>query len=135
MSPVTAAKRWTCDRCGMAVGQIDGTPVPLPESWESGAEGEFCLACRRARAAEEALAATPDECSTDVRAKARRAGLIEFEVRRTPTLTDNTIARACRTSASAVAAARKRLDMGESPPPGADRDRATAHRATTASRG
>ena len=101
----------------MAVGQIDGTPVPLPESWERGAEGEFCLACRRARAAEEALAATPDECSTDVRAKARRAGLIEFEVRRTPTLTDNTIARACRTSASAVAAARKRLDMGESPPP------------------
>ena len=59
VSPATAAKRWTCDRCGMAVGQIDGTPVPLPESWESGAEGEFCLACRRARAAEEALAATP----------------------------------------------------------------------------
>ena len=83
----------------------------------AGAEGEFCLACRRARAAEEALAATPDECSTEVRAKARRAGLIEFEVRRTPTLTDNTIARACRTSASAVAAARKRLNMGESPPP------------------
>jgi hypothetical protein len=134
MSPATAAKRWTCDRCGMAVGQIDGTPVPLPESWERGSDGEFCLACRRARAAEEALAATPDECSTDVRAKARRAGLIEFEVRRTPTLTDNTIARACRTSASAVAAARKRLDMGESPPPSADRDRATARRAT-ASRG
>lgn len=129
MTTRSAARRWTCDRCRMAVGRIDGDPVPLPDTWETCAEGEFCLACRRARAADEALSATPTDCSTDVRAKARRAGLIEFEVRRTPTLTDNTIARACRTSASAVAAARKRLDMGESPPPGTDRDRA-ARRAT-----
>jgi hypothetical protein len=114
----------------MALGRIDGKPVPMPETWESGAEGDFCLACRRQRAADDALAATSAECSTDVRAKARRAGLIEFEVRRTPTLTDNTIARACRTSASAVAAARKRLNMEKSPPPSADRGRADAHRAT-----
>ncbi len=129
MTSRSAARRWTCDRCQMAVGRIDSKPVPLPDSWESGAEGDFCLACRRARAADEALAATPTDCGTDVRAKARRAGLIEFEVRRTPTLTDNTIARACRTSASAVAAARKRLNMDESPPPGTDRDRADARRA------
>ena len=131
VSPATAAKRWTCDRCGVAVGQHRrhagaaarelGAGAPRASSaWPAGVQ----------RAAEEALDAAPDECSTDARAKARRAGLIEFEVRRTPDLADNTIARACRTSASAVAAARKRLDMGESPPPGADRDRATARRAT-----
>jgi hypothetical protein len=130
MSAATASRRWTCSRCGMAVGRIDDQPVPRPESWESGAEGDYCLACRRQRAADAALAETPTESSADARAKARRAGLIEFEVRRTPTLTDNTIARACRTSASAVAAARKRLNMGESPPPGTDRDRAAARRAT-----
>ena len=108
-SPMTAAavsRRWTCSRCAMAVGRIDGEPVPLPESWELGAEGSFCLTCRRQRAAEAAQDGAPTGCSPEARAKARRAGLIEFEVRRTPTLTDGTIARACRTSTSAVAAAR-----------------------------
>jgi hypothetical protein len=118
----------------MAVGRIDGRPVPLPEVWESGAEGHYCLTCRRQRAAEAAQDEAPTGCSTEARAKARRAGLIEFEVRRTPTLTDNTIARACRTSASAVAAARKRLRMDESPPPGSDRNR-TAARSAAAGRG
>jgi hypothetical protein len=111
----------------MAVGRIDGEPVPLPESWERGAEGSFCLTCRRQRAAETAQDEAPTGCSPEARAKARRAGLIEFEVRRTPTLTDGTIARACRTSTSAVAAARKRLGMDESPPSGSDRDRTAAH--------
>ncbi|HSK50707.1 MAG TPA: hypothetical protein VK889_09480, partial [Solirubrobacterales bacterium] len=81
-----AARRWTCSRCGVAVGRIDGTQVSLPESWEACAEGEFCLSCRRERAGEAAQAAAPDGCNSEVRAKARRAGLIEFEVRRTPDL-------------------------------------------------
>jgi hypothetical protein len=105
----------------MSVGRIDGRPVRLPESWERGVEGCFCLACRRQRAADEAQSQAPTGCSTEARAKARRAGLIEFEVRRTPTLTDGTIARACHTSAFAVAAARKRLGMDESPPAAAAR--------------
>jgi hypothetical protein len=96
----------------MAVGRIDGQPVALPESWERGAEGTFCLTCRRQRAADAAARnEAPTGCSAEARAKARRAGLIEFEVRRTPTLTDGTIARACHTSTFAVAAARKRLGM------------------------
>jgi hypothetical protein len=40
----------------------------------------------------------------------RRASLIEFEVRRTPELPDNTIARACHSTASAVKAARRRIN-------------------------
>src|SRR5262245_11600851 len=108
MTAVPESRRWTCSRCGMAVGRIDGRPVPLPESWETGADGQFCLTCRRQRAADAAQDEAPTGCSAEARAKARRAGLIEFEVRRTPALPDNTIARACRTSASAVAAARRR---------------------------
>jgi hypothetical protein len=93
----------------MAVGRIDDQRVPLPECWESSAAGDFCLACRRGRAADAAQEAAAGESSAATRADARRAGLIEFEIRRTPELTDSAIAKACRTSASAVAAVRKRV--------------------------
>jgi len=136
MAAPSLAHRWTCSRCGVAIGRIDDEKVPLPESWEHCAEGDFCLSCRRGRAADDAQAAASDDSSHAVRAKARREGLIEFEVRRTPELTDGTIAKACRTSASAVAAVRTRLRMGAGPPAGADhswtaaaRRRATGHRA------
>jgi hypothetical protein len=103
------AQKWTCDRCGVAVGQIDGAKVPMPESWATGSDGRFCLTCRRERAAEAALAAAPADCSNDARAKLRRAGLVEFEVRRAPDRADNAIAKACHTSASAVATARQAI--------------------------
>jgi hypothetical protein len=101
------ACKWTCDRCGVSVSQLDGGRVPFPESWTSGPEGSFCLTCRRERAAEAALDAAPTDCSNDARAKLRRAGLVEFEVRRAPDRADNAIAKACHTSASAVVAARQ----------------------------
>lgn len=101
------ARKWTCDRCGVSVSRMDGEPVPLPESWTTAADGHFCLTCRRERAAEAALDAAPDDCNSDARAKVRRAGLVEFEVRRAPDRADNAIAKACHTSASAVVAARQ----------------------------
>jgi hypothetical protein len=100
------ASRWTCDRCGVSVSQIDGGEVPMPDSWATSSDGRFCLTCRRERAAEAALDTAPDDCSNDARAKLRRSGLLEFEVRRAPDRTDNAIAKACHTSASAVARAR-----------------------------
>lgn len=106
---VDTARKWTCQGCGVSTSRIDGEPAPLPESWASSADGDFCLSCRRQRAAEAALAEAPSGCDRSTRAKLRRAGLIEFEVRRTPDLTDGTIAKACRTSAAAVAAARRRV--------------------------
>jgi hypothetical protein len=105
----TAVHKWTCDGCGVSVSRIDGGPAPLPDSWVRCTEGHFCLTCRRDRAAEAALAAAPGDTDRDARAKLRRTGLIEFEVRRTPDRTDGSIAKACRTSARAVAAARDRL--------------------------
>jgi len=101
------AGKWSCDRCGVSVSRLDGAQTPFPESWTKGAEGSFCLTCRRERAAEAALDAAPEGCSNDARAKLRRSGLVEFEVRRAPDRADNAIAKACHTSASAVVAARE----------------------------
>jgi hypothetical protein len=103
------ARKWTCDGCAVSASQIDGGSTPLPASWVSSTEGDFCLNCRRQRAAEAALDAAPSGSDRDARTKLRRAGLIEFEVQRAPDRTDGSIAKACRTSASTVAAARRRL--------------------------
>lgn len=100
------APRWTCGRCGVSASRIDGGHTPLPDSWVTSADGLFCLTCRRERAAEAAGEAAPVDCSNDARVKARRSGLLEFEVRRAPERADNAIAKACHTSASAVAKAR-----------------------------
>jgi len=108
-APATVARKWTCGRCGMSVGRLDGEPATLPDSWAVTGEGDFCLACRRERAAEAALDAAPDDSNRETRSKLRRAGLIEFEVQRMPDRPDNAIAKACHTSASAVVAARQRL--------------------------
>lgn len=108
MSAVTppTAPKWTCDRCGVSVSRLDGASVPLPETWVTAADGNFCLTCRRERAGEAALEAAPADSTNDTRMKVRRAGLLEFEVRRAPDRADNAIAKACHTSASAVARAR-----------------------------
>jgi hypothetical protein len=104
------ASRWTCDGCEVSVSWIGGRQAPLPESWTRSGEGQFCLKCRRERAADAAVDAAPETSTRDGRAKLRRASLIEFEVRRTPELPDNRIARACHASPIAVKAARQRLD-------------------------
>jgi hypothetical protein len=122
-----SAQKWTCGGCGVSTSRIDGEQAPLPDSWASSIEGDFCLSCRRQRAADAALEAAPGDSARDVRAKLRRAGLIEFEVQRTPERTDGSIAKACRSSAAAVAAARRRLEMDDGPPAGSDRDLAASH--------
>ncbi|HEX6689254.1 MAG TPA: hypothetical protein VF085_11425 [Solirubrobacterales bacterium] len=101
------ARKWTCGRCGVSVSRIDGSSVALPETWTTATDGNFCLTCRRERAGEAALDAAPAGCSNDIRAKVRRTGLLEFELRRTPDRADNAIAKACHTSVSAVATARR----------------------------
>lgn len=105
------AKRWTCGECGVSVGKMDGTRVPLPKSWSSSSEGTFCLLCRRERAARAALDTAPANSGIEERAKLRRAALIEFEVTRRPEEGDGMIAKACRSSVAAVAAARRRLNL------------------------
>ncbi|MDX6610123.1 MAG: hypothetical protein QOF85_2048 [Solirubrobacterales bacterium] len=111
------AEKWTCEGCGVSASRIDGESVPLPDTWANSAEGLFCLVCRRQRAAEAALDGAPSDSPVAARAKLRRAALIEFEVSRTPDHADGIIARACRTSVSAVTRARRRLELPDPPPP------------------
>lgn len=103
------AARWTCDRCEVSVGRIDGEPTTQPSAWTTSELGTFCLGCSRALAGEAALDDAPDNCSSEDRARLRRSALIEFEVRRAPDSSDRLIAQSCRTSASAVAAVRRRM--------------------------
>ena len=107
----STAKKWTCDQCGVSVSRMDGGRVELPETWDKCSDGMFCLNCRRDRAAQAALKSAPDDSPIEVRAKLRRAALIEFEVSRRPDHGDGAIAKACRSSVSAVAAARQRLGL------------------------
>jgi hypothetical protein len=104
----------------MSVSRIDGERTSLPEAWAASNDGRFCLLCRRDRAAQAAIAAAPADSSVEVRAEIRRAALIEFEVRRNPENPDGVIAKACRSSAPAVAKARERLKI---PPPQPQRAR------------
>jgi hypothetical protein len=99
----------------VSAGRIDGAPTPLPDSWAKAKGGQLCLVCRRERAAEAALQAAPSDSSRESRAKLRRTALIEFEVRRTPSHTDGAIAKACRSSVTAVSKARQRLRLPDPP--------------------
>ncbi|MBA3867238.1 MAG: hypothetical protein H0X42_12995 [Solirubrobacterales bacterium] len=105
------AKKWTCDHCGVSVSRMGGEKVELPDTWDNSSEGTYCLICRRERAAQAALEAAPEDSPLEMRAKLRRAALIEFEVSRRPDHGDGAIAKACRSSVSAVAAARQRLKL------------------------
>jgi hypothetical protein len=102
------APRWTCDRCAVSVGRIDGHPVPRPVTWAESEDGTFCLSCSRAIAAE--LAVESAGGSDQDRARLRRTALIEFEIRRLPDAPNRTIAQACRTSTATVAAVRDKIE-------------------------
>lgn len=116
MSTATAkktgtAKKWTCDECGVSISHMGGERVELPDTWSSDREGTYCLICRRERAARAALDDAPADSTLEARAKLRRAALIEFEVKRRPEEGDGAIAKTCRSSVSAVSAARRRLKL------------------------
>jgi hypothetical protein len=110
------AHKWTCTECGVSSSRSDAEPVPLPECWDSCADGTFCLGCRRRRVGEAAVDAAPEDSDRDGRARLRRTAVLEFEMRRDPDRTNGSIAKACRSSIAAVAAARKRLDAPAPPP-------------------
>ena len=106
------AVRWSCARCGVSVGRIDREPTELPDSWTRCGEGTFCLTCSRARAGEAAIESGAEDRSREDMVRIRRTALIEFEIRRSPEAPNGTIARACRTSSSAVAIVRDTMVAG-----------------------
>jgi hypothetical protein len=100
------AIRWSCARCRVSVGRIDGEPTLLPTSWSRSDGQVLCLTCRRARAGETAMDSAPAASSREELVRRRRTALIEFEIDRVPEAANRTIALACRTSSAAVAAVR-----------------------------
>jgi hypothetical protein len=105
------ARKWTCDKCSVSVSRIDGKAISLPDNWASSVEGLFCLTCRRERAGDAAMDSLPSDGPVADRARQRRAGLIEFEILRTPDHSDGMIAKACHTSTSTVTETRRRLRL------------------------
>ena len=119
MSPVSVeAVRWTCERCGVSVGQMDGSSGDLPSTWTSIDDSIYCLSCSRARAGEAAMELAPETISREDRVRIRRDAVIEFEIGRDPEAPDRAIATACRTSSTAVATVRGMLQSTASIRPG-----------------
>jgi hypothetical protein len=112
------AVRWSCARCGVSVGRMDGEAAELPTAWSRSGEETYCLSCSRALAGEVAMESAPASSSREERVRLRRTALIEFEIDRAPEAPNRTIANACRTSGAAVAAVRSRLER--SPATGPD---------------
>lgn len=104
---VAGAIRWSCARCGVSAGRIDGKHVALPGTWTRSGKRIFCLSCSRALAGDAALESAPADSSREDLLRIRRTGLIEFEISRRPDAPNRTIAQACRTSTGAVAAIRE----------------------------
>ena len=112
MSRSAEAPSWTCTRCQVTARWMPGSiGGGRPAEWREEGDELYCLACRRAVAAEEGLAAGPEETTNEGRAKARAAALVEFEIRRDPGRANSLIARACRTSVPAVRRARRRIGI------------------------
>lgn len=105
----TGVLRWSCARCKVSAGRIDGMPTHLPDSWTQSQGSTFCLACSRALAGEAATDSAPPSSSREELVRIRRNALIEFELERAPSAPNRVIAHACHTSAIAVASIRRTL--------------------------
>lgn len=105
------AARWVCARCSVSVGRLDGERSTLPGTWMRSNGSTYCLGCSRALAGEAAVEAATEEISCEDRGRLRRDAVIEFELGRDPEAPTRTIARACRTSASAVTRVREAREL------------------------
>jgi hypothetical protein len=104
---------WICARCLMtsrfAAGHERNGPPP---GWDEDGEFAYCLACRRARAAEAGCDDAGPDSTREDRAKLRARALVEFEIRRDPDRPNGLIAKTVRCSVPAVIKARRRLETG-----------------------
>lgn len=103
-----APQRWTCGNCGVEVRWAGSREERgLPVNWTENHRGPVCLHCRRELAADTAVSRS--DLSLKERARLRSSTIVEFEVRRTPHLSNTRIASAVHTNVGAVKKARERL--------------------------
>jgi hypothetical protein len=102
---------WTCVRCEVTASFMAGSEHTGPPADWAELDGElYCLGCRRVLAGEAAAGGEGAEgASREELLQLRKTGTLEFELRRDPDRPDRAIARACHTSAPAVAKVRDRL--------------------------
>jgi hypothetical protein len=114
---VAPAPDWTCDRCEVTVSWMAEVERPeLPATWISEGDELYCLACRRERAGEAAVAGLDVEASAERRRQANSRARVEFEMKRRPESEDSRIAKACHTNIKSVKQARVRLGLQSSRP-------------------
>ena len=53
------AIRWSCARCQVSVGRMDGGSSGLPDTWTAFDGETYCLSCSRARAADDGESTRP----------------------------------------------------------------------------
>ena len=110
MTAATETVAWTCIRCEVTTSYMAGSAHHgLPADWTELDGRLYCLGCRRVLAGEAAQEDGADGASREELLQLRKAGTLEFELRRDPDRPDREIARACHTSAPAVAKVRDRL--------------------------
>jgi hypothetical protein len=101
---------WTCSRCEVVNRFLPGYPQPdLPNGWASVNESLLCLRCRQEQAVEAGIAEAERSERKITPAAARRAALIDFELRRDPSRSDREIARGLATTANRVTVHRREL--------------------------
>ena len=102
---------WTCTDCAVEVRYAAGHRSPaLPPGWTRHRGGYRCLACRRDRAVEDALARADVEADDRRAAPAiRRRALAEFELRRDPDRADKALGNLTGQPANAIAEVRREL--------------------------
>ena len=107
-----AAVDWTCAGCEVTVSWMADVERPeLPATWTREGDELYCLACRRERAGEAALAGVDKATSAQDRGRIESRARVEFEMKRRPEQEDRRIAKSCHTSVKAVQQARVRLGM------------------------
>jgi hypothetical protein len=107
----TRQVQWTCARCEMTSTWTNGCEGSAPPNWAKENGLHYCLACRRERAVEKALAKAGD-IGLEARAKVRSSAIVKFEIVRNPDRTEGEIAKAARTSIGAVRKARREVAAG-----------------------
>ena len=116
--PKSSSQKWRCERCDVTISYMPGPErTGPPAGWENKSGASYCLRCRRAEAADEAIERAPADTTREERAKIRATAVLEFEILRDPDRPNGEIAKVVRCSVPAVLKSRRRLEAAGKPSP------------------
>jgi hypothetical protein len=116
IKPSSSSQKWRCQRCDVTISYMPGHERNGPPAgWETKGGKHYCLRCRRAEAADEAIEMAPADTTREERAKIRATAVLEFEILRDPDRPNGEIAKVVRCSVPAVLKSRRRLEAAGKP--------------------